>query len=216
MAIFIPPYVGEEVKSKAEKTMFRRLEELNLKNAYVLHSLGLPKHKDKLYGEVDFVVICELGVVCLEIKGGRIACRDGMWYFTDRYGKEHKKNEGPFAQCTGNMFNLRMALSKNVFRGAYRKHVPMAAGVVFPDIRFESRGQEIIPEIIYDKPSPDINEYIEGIFAYWDSREHRQTEKLTLMDIKNIVQYLRGNFAFIPLLDDRLGEIDSKICRLTE
>lgn len=48
-----------------------------MKNAYVLHSLGLPKHQSKIYGEIDFVVVCDRGVACLEIKGGRVECRDG-------------------------------------------------------------------------------------------------------------------------------------------
>ncbi len=55
-----------------------------MKNAYILHSLGLPKHQSKIYGEVDFVVACHRGVACMEIKGGRIEWRDGKWIFKDR------------------------------------------------------------------------------------------------------------------------------------
>ena len=112
MVTFIPPYLGEEIKSNAEKKMYDVLQEMNLKNVYVLHSLGLPKHQSKIYGEIDFVVVCELGVACLEIKGGRVECREGKWYFTDRYGVEREKTEGPFAQVTGNMFSLREVLKK--------------------------------------------------------------------------------------------------------
>ena len=97
MVTFIPPYMGEEIKSNAERKMYDVLQELNLKNAYVLHSLGLPKHRSKIYGEVDFVVVCERGVACLEIKGGRVECHDGQWTFIDRYGKERVKPEGPSA-----------------------------------------------------------------------------------------------------------------------
>ena len=74
MPVYIPPYLGEEIKSNAEIKIYRALQDLNLKNAYVLHSLGLPKHNIKIYGEIDFVVVCELGIACLEIKGGRIEC----------------------------------------------------------------------------------------------------------------------------------------------
>lgn len=72
MPTFIPPYLGEQIKSNAERKMYDVLQQLQLKNAYVLHSLGLPKHKHKIYGEIDFVVVCERGVACLEIKGGRV------------------------------------------------------------------------------------------------------------------------------------------------
>ena len=79
MVTFIPPYMGEEIKSNAERKMYDVLQELNLKNACVLHSLGLPRHRSKIYGEIDFVVVCERGVACLEIKGGRVECHDGQW-----------------------------------------------------------------------------------------------------------------------------------------
>ena len=52
MTTFIPPYMGEEIKSNAEKKMYDVLQKLNMKNAYVLHSLGLPKHQSKIYGEI--------------------------------------------------------------------------------------------------------------------------------------------------------------------
>ena len=91
MVTFIPPYMGEEIKSNAERKMYDVLQEMDLKNAYVLHSLGLPRHRSKIYGEIDFVVVCERGVACLEIKGGRVECRDGQWTFIDRYGMERQK-----------------------------------------------------------------------------------------------------------------------------
>lgn len=104
MVKFIPPYIGEEVKSNAEKQMYEILQELNLEDAYVLHSLGLPRHEDKKYGEVDFVIVCKRGIACLEIKGGRVECHEGKWLFTDRYGIQRKKTEGPLhksqAICT--------------------------------------------------------------------------------------------------------------------
>lgn len=73
MVTFILPFMGEEIKSNAERKMFDVLQELDLKNAYILHSLGLPKHQSKIYGEIEIVVVCERGVACLEIKGGNHA-----------------------------------------------------------------------------------------------------------------------------------------------
>lgn len=88
--------MGEEIKSNAERKMYDVLQEMDLKNAYVLHSLGLPRYRSKIYGEIDFVVVCERGA-CLEIKGGRVECREGQWTFIDRYGAEHVKPEEPFS-----------------------------------------------------------------------------------------------------------------------
>ena len=216
MVTFIPPYMGEEIKSNAERKMYDVLQELNLKNACVLHSLGLPRHRSKIYGEIDFVVVCERGVACLEIKGGRVECRDGQWTFIDRYGTERVKPEGPFAQVTGNMFSLRDILKKRFEGNPHMKNILMASGVVFPDITFHSDSQEIIPEIIYDCATEDISEYMNQVFDYWQQRQHREPSKLSPSDIREVVQFLRADFCFIPSLNDRLEQVEQKLVRLTK
>lgn len=168
-----------------------------MKNAYVLHSLGLPKHQTKIYGEIDFVVVCERGIACLEIKGGRVECKEGRWIFTDRYGVEREKPEGPFAQVTGNMFSLRQIFTQKFSNIPQMKNVLVACDVVFPDIEFTSKSQEIITEIIYDKRTESITEYINRVFDYWEGRQHREPSKLPPNAIKEVVNYLRGEFLLV-------------------
>lgn len=215
MVTFIPPYMGEEIKSNAEKKMYDVLQELNLEDAYVLHSLGLPKHQSKLYGEIDFVVVCKRGVVCLEIKGGRVECREGKWFFIDRYGEKRQKPEGPFAQVTGNMFSLLTELKNKFSNNPHMKNLLVACGVVFPDIEFKSTSQEIIPEIVYDSRTTSVTEYIHSVFDYWEARHHRETIKLSKAEVNEIVRFLRGNFTFIPTLRDRLNCVENRLIRLT-
>ena len=215
MVTFIPPYMGEEIRSNAEKKMYDVLQELNMEEAYILHSLGLPKHQNKIYGEIDFVVVCKRGVACLEIKGGRVECRDGKWFFIDRYGVERQKPEGPFAQVTGNMFSLLTELKKKFPNNPHMKNILVGCGVVFPDIEFKSASQEIIPEIVYDSRTTSVTDYLNGVFDYWESRQHREPSKLSPNDVKEIVNYLRGDFIFVPVLRDRLDTVDKKLVRLT-
>ena len=215
MVTFIPPYMGEEIKSNAEKKMYDVLQELNMEDAYVLHSMGLPRHQSKIYGEIDFVVVCKRGVACLEIKGGRVECRDGKWLFIDRHGNERQKSEGPFAQVTGNMFSLLTELKNKFPNNPHMKNVLVACGVAFPDIEFRSKSQEIIPEIIYDKKTEDITKYINGIFDYWTKRQHREPSKLSPNDVKEIVDFLRPDFSFVQTLADRLDYVDKRLVRLT-
>lgn len=215
MVTFIPPYMGEDIKSNAEKKMYDVLQQLDMEDAYVLHSLGLPKHQSKIYGEIDFVVVCKRGVACLEIKGGRVECREGKWFFIDRYGVERQKPEGPFAQVTGNMFSLLTELKNRFPNNPHMKNILVGCGVVFPDITFESSSQEIIPEIIYDNTTENITKYINDVFAYWTTRQHRELSKLSPLDVKEIVNYLRGDFSFIPSLGDRLNNVEKKLVRLT-
>lgn len=215
MVTFIPPYMGEEIKSNAEKKMYDVLQNLDMEDAYVLHSLGLPKHQSKIYGEIDFVVVCKRGVACLEIKGGRVECREGKWFFTDRYGVERQKPEGPFAQVTGNMFSLLKKLKNKFSTNPRMKNILVGCGVVFPDIEFKSSSQEIIQEIVYDSRTSNITDYLNAVFAYWTGRQHREPSKLSKNDVKEIVNYLRGDFSFIPTLRDRLNNIEQRLVRLT-
>lgn len=215
MVTFIPPYMGEEIKSNAEKKMYDVLQELDMDDTYVLHSLGLPKHQSKIYGEIDFVVVCKRGVACLEIKGGRVECRDGKWFFIDRYGVERQKPEGPFAQVTGNMFSLRAELKNKFQNNPHFKNLLLACGVIFPDIEFRATSQEIIPEIVYDNATESITDYINKVFDYWEQRQHKEPTKLSKQDIKDIVKFLRGDFTFIPTLRDRLDSVEKRLVRLT-
>lgn len=216
MVTFIPPYLGEEVKSNAEKKMYDILQILDMEDAYVLHSLGLPKHQSKIYGEIDFVVVCKRGVACLEIKGGRVQCTEGKWIFTDRYGVERQKAEGPFAQVTGNMFSLLNELKVRFQNDSRLKNLLVACGVVFPDIEFKFRAQEIIPEIIYDCKTDNITTYINKVFDYWEKRQHKEPTKLSRTEVKEIVGYLRGEFTFVPTLGERLDMIEKRLVRLTK
>ena len=79
--VFIPPYIGNDVKSGAERKIFEALKKFRMENSYILHSLGLPRHVSKIYGEIDFVVVCARGVACLEIKGGTVERQGGMWIY---------------------------------------------------------------------------------------------------------------------------------------
>ncbi len=215
MVTMIPPCCGDEGKSNAERKIFERLKELKLENGYVLHSLGLPKHQSKAYGEIDFVVVCERGVACLEIKGGRVACRGGEWYFTDRYGEEHKKAEGPFAQVIGNMFSLKKVLSEHFEKQPWMKATVFASGVMFPDISFQAEGQEMIREMVFDNRTEDITAYLDGIFDYWEGRWHGTPRLLSPKNQKDIADFLRADFTYVPSLGSRLDEVDQRLLRLT-
>lgn len=57
--------------------MLRRLD-LG-RGAVALHSLNLPRHQYKRWAEADFIILCESGLLLLEVKGGRIACNNGVW-----------------------------------------------------------------------------------------------------------------------------------------
>ncbi|MBO4699687.1 NERD domain-containing protein [bacterium] len=214
--VFIPPFIGSEIKSGAESRMFEALKKFRMENAYILHSLGLPRHANKIYGEIDFVVICARGVACLEIKGGTVKRHGGKWIYKRKDGRETVKSESPFAQAVGNMCSLREELAKRFAGDPELGNVPVACGVIFPDIVFNDRSQEVIPEIIYDKNGRGITGYINRIFDYWINRRGCGEKILSEENICEIKDFLRGDFCFVPMLSDRLDDIESGLVRLTK
>lgn len=213
--VFIPPFLGKEVQSVAERKVYEILKNSKI-DAFILHSLGLPRHNAKIYGEIDFVVVCERGVACLEIKGGQIERKNGMWIYTDRNGKKATKKEGPFRQVVSNMFSLKQELKARFNGEGGMSGIQMACGVVFPDIEFKSRAVEDMPEIVYDKTTKSMAAYLNKVFDYWESRGIGAKAPLSKTHIDKIVEALRGNFQFVPSLSTSLDDVDARLVRLTE
>ena len=64
--------------SSAERRIFDQLR-ASLSSAdqsgwFALHSLNLPQHEYKRFGEIDFAVCGPDGLFVLEVKGGGISC----------------------------------------------------------------------------------------------------------------------------------------------
>src|SRR5438270_687170 len=99
----------------------------------VFHSLNLKQSGRKPYGEVDFVVVIPgEGVLCLEIKGGRVACNgDGAWTTTDATGASYPLKRSPFAQAREGMFEVRVFLENALSRAPEFSAVPFGHLVVF-------------------------------------------------------------------------------------
>ena len=153
MARMIPATISPDVKSPAERMIYSWLSDLEWENCIVLHSLGMAEHVDKIFGEIDFVVIADEGVLCIEVKGGIVKRQGGDWHFINRYGKDSTKKEGPYQQAQGNEQSLRLYLEKRlknkqdpICRCAY------ANCVMTPDCVIDADDNiELIPEITFDK-----------------------------------------------------------------
>lgn len=209
----IPGKVGPEYKSNAEKKVFKLLQDA-LIDGYAFHSVGLPEHEEKAYSEADFIVVTHLGVLCLEVKGGRVDCVDGEWTFEDRYGKRNTKHEGPFDQAAGALFALKSALSNEI---KWAKNISYASGVIFTDISFDYRGVSVIPEIIYDSNfARSFADYIAVCHSYWDGRNRKKYTLLTDAEIEEIKRFIRDDLHFIPALSSIVNTTDEDLVRLTE
>lgn len=202
----------------SEQQVFRALADLP--GSYVvLHRLHLPRHATQVQGEADFVVICRRGVLCLEVKGGAVAQRDGRWY----YGEDPAPGPSPFTQASDNMHSLRQLLDRHRHRlGGDLPDPLVGCGVVLPHVALEVGASDstIVPELLLDARQGlgQMEEYLEGCFGYWeralrDRARTRPRPPLARDQVHAIKQVLRGSFQRLPAVGFWLDRADELVCR---
>jgi hypothetical protein len=218
VARMIPPLIHPAVRSAAERKMFAVIRDAPGTDDWVcLHSLALARHEAKRRGEVDFLLLTRKGVFFLEVKGGRISREGGVWVFTNRWGEQDRKYESPYQQASGSMFSLERDLRDHFGRDHRLGNLLFGYGVLFPDIEFDDYGTEGDPAITYDyrdRHSP-FTAFVERMAVY--SRTHDPTLRYspTEKDIRELTEFLRGDFDRIPPLGARLDEVTGRLLELT-
>lgn len=222
MVKMLPDLIASEIKSQAEANLFREFRETQTEERYIiLHSLGLSEHVHNIFGEIDFVIICSSGVLCVEVKGGEVSCNNGVWEFVNRYGKKEQKTEGPFQQVQGNMQSLRAYLLKRLGKWDPLVSCQYASCVIMPDCRFTYQGIEIIPEILFDKTNyHGLDETVIHSFTYWkgklQSKYGFEGAGLSDEEMDRLANLLRGDFHFIPSMKDTIDLTEKALCALTD
>ena len=135
MAKMIPPNCDEKAPGSERRVFDLLKNDPATKDWAVLHSLNLARSGERPYGEVDFVVLVPGGgVFCLEVKGGRVACKDGVWETTDAAGRTHKLKRSPFKQADDGMREVKDALEKRLADVPELYRVPFGYAVIFPNV----------------------------------------------------------------------------------
>lgn len=212
MIKMIPPYLDSTVKSNAERKVFDLIKKTEL-DGYCFHSVGLAHHEYKSYAEADFIVVTEYGVLCLEIKGGRVSCQNGIWTFTDRYGNAKSKNEGPFEQATSAMCSIKQSIKQAL---PQLGKVSYACGVIFPDIEFGSGNVSVIPEVQMDITyNASFTDYLKACHHYWNEKFRCWARLLTPSEIEIIREQIREDLNLVPLLSLYSQHAERELVRLT-
>lgn len=227
MARMLPNRIAPEVTSSAERRVFDWLKRDPVTEEWiVLHSLGLARHERLLFGEIDFVVLApDLGIFCLEVKGGRVAREGGFWCFTNRYGETNKKARGPFDQARDGMFSLMREVKTKLGNQEGYGSLLFGYGVVFPDIDFDIEGPDYDLGQVWDRSScrdSPISSFIINLSRYTQKNQTRvygeaKTRRLPKRtQIRAMAEYLRGNFDRPMLLSAQIHEADTCLMQLTK
>lgn len=220
MAILIPNTLPIDAPD-SEKRVFNTLKsDKNSDELIVFHSIGLSQRgRKKPYGEIDFVILIpKLGVICLEVKGGGVSCKDGEWQTINRFNNVNKLKKSPFIQVREGMASLRNAVNDrhgNLFQKCF-----FCTLVVFPDVEAPPRTPEFeIDEVI------DIDDLGPNIFSIIQSKIKSQKKRMgwegmtslsEASDVKILTQYLRPNFELKVLRSSRIRRDVEDLVVLTE
>ena len=184
MAKMIPNQIAQE-SSSGEKKIFEILKKLP-EDYVVIHSLKMMEHIHKVEGEIDFVVICSKGILCIEVKGGRVERRDGIWIFKDRDGNENSKVEGPYEQVSNNMYSLINYLKKEI-NNINISNIQFAYAVAFPDIVFDRQEIDIEGKITIDLDKLEkynIKKIIDDAYKYHSDKYFEKYANMKLRKVK--------------------------------
>lgn len=226
MALMIPSVISPEVKSTAEKKIFEWFRSApGTDDWIVLHSLGIATHKRVIHGEVDFfVLVPQMGVFALEVKGGRVRRENGTWYFTDRYDHTDSKTRGPFDQANDGVFSVVSALKDRIDSSHENlKNVFFGCGVMFPDIEYTANGIDELQWQVFDcRNGNNVAQYIKQLFCGFRDRWENvygslgQNRLPTTDDIKYLASLLRGDFDCVISLSAHIRNTNESFLKLTK
>lgn len=226
MAIMIPSVISPEVKSSAECRIFDWFQNAPHTDGWiVLHSLGISTHNKVIYGETDFfVLIPNLGLFALEVKGGRVKRENGIWYFTNKHGKTNSKARGPFDQAKDGAFSIITALKKRLDSNhRHLTRVFFGFGVMLPDIEYDVSGIDEEQWQVFDaRDGNDVKAYMQrlatGAVGKWESTYgYLNRSKLpTEEDIRYLATLLRGDFDCAVSMSAQLRNADEALISLTK
>ena len=222
MANMIPPQIDNDRVSASERRIFGLLDaDPAAEDWTVLHSLGVARRETGPFGEIDFVVIIPgHGIICLEVKGGRVSCVDGIWRTMDRYGNVAVLRRSPFMQARESMFALRNSIVAHFGQLAGESKCPIGTGVVFPDVNCppitpEFQRADVIDAKDLRRP---ISKAIERLVDTRLAEFQRQPSGSlpTLSQVKALKDFLRPNFDLVLSRSATLGQVEAKLLSLTE
>ena len=213
------PASPHKTESPAEKRIFDVLRRAfggpHSSEYTAFHSLNLTRHAKKRFGEIDFLIVCPLGIYVLEVKGGRVSCSEGVWHYTNQKGEVNTSYEGPFKQAESALHGL-VNKAKEKLPKPVIDEFSIGFGVVLPDCRLTTSGAEWDAQMVCDDGAQkDMERWLKGLFRYWRTKDFRERHA-GQESLKQLIQFLRPEFEAIIPLHSRAEEAFTEIKRLTE
>ena len=222
----IPSVISPEVKSNAERKIFDWFKSApGTDNWIVLHSLGIATHNKVIFGEIDFLVLApQLGIFALEVKGGDVGRRGGVWTFTNRYGQTNSKVRGPFEQAKDGVFSVVAALKERVDdKHRHLKNVMFGFGVMFPDIEYDVNDIEYHQWQVFDKrDAKNVRQFIGRLARESRNRwtsvfgDFNESKIPDAEDVRYMASIFRGDFDCAVSMKVKIEQAKEELLKLTK
>lgn len=184
--------------------------------AFAVHSLNLPEHAYKRYGEADFVVVDRRGILVVEVKGGIVRHSGGVWRFENGRGQAREKSEGPHRQAESGVHALLRSLS----RSDAPKIGVFGWAVATPFTFWTTPHPEIPAEVLIDRGDcgdpAAFTAALDRAFRWWRMRSIASGRQTTPLDTQVVERLLLPEFQFAPAPARCAEAVQRDVVRLTE
>jgi hypothetical protein len=215
MAKMFPDSLRDDVKSPAERLLYRAFQEKLPDNFTVFHQVRWQVrnlHSGAKDGEADFVIACpNLGILIVEVKGGNISYNGAA----DKWYSNNYSIKDPFKQACDSKHNLLKRLKElHYWR---QRYIPIDYAIAFPDVEVNGwLPLHIHHKIILDSTHlSGLANWVQSALNYW----HGQNPPRSNFDdtgVKELVKVLSPSITSQSVLVSQMGAEEKKIAELTE
>ncbi|WP_299775553.1 NERD domain-containing protein/DEAD/DEAH box helicase [uncultured Tateyamaria sp.] len=198
MTVHMIPPICSPNATFTEQQVFNEIRDMKTKeDVYCFQSVGLEKHSTKEHAECDFVLMTPRGVFCLEVKGGAIQRKNGIWTIGSGE-RSYTTTEGPFKQAEGCRWAvLKFLQNKRVLN---QKDALFGWGVILPSVVFDYQDAEWSQDVVYDLrdgKSP-FSDYLKRLEVYFERKRKekggRTAPPLTSEKLRICADAMRPDF----------------------
>lgn len=207
----IYPHYGLRPKYLGERRTYDLLSRISCNAGFVVHSLNLPDHAYKRWGEADFVVVRPDGITVLEVKGGVVSLAGRVWRYENARGQVITSTEGPARQALSAALALEEMLTTRLGR-----KMRCRWGVVFPLSRFKRDVAELPRTRLADSSTCDSSEVFQAwLDALPFDQHHPDDFALSPSEVQAVQDILVPEFTAFALLGLSVSHTQGQVATLT-
>ena len=178
-------------------------------------------HETKTMSEVDFLYICQNGILCIEVKGGKIHKKETQWRTTNKKGEVYKIQD-PFWQAHGCMKAIASTLEETYGKKSMESRFCVGCAVIFPECIADCEGDGVIKEIMFDgsRELSDFGIFLTQSLKHWSdelySKQSKRTIQLSEKQVNQMITLFEADFCAVPSMKLQIDTSYAEMLRLTE